>query len=266
VIAATRWGVRAVAVLAAVWWCCAPPAAGAADGDVGAGPWVWPTSGSGAVAAEVARRFEPPARPWLSGHRGVDLAAAAGSTVRAAGEGVVTFVGVVAGRGVVVVAHADGTRTTYEPVLSRRRVGERVAAGDAIGRLAGAGGHCLPRSCLHWGRLRGDVYLDPLALLGRSGPPVLLPVWRPEGSAGALGTGTTGRAPQRDAWTGVPADASQPRVTGRPGRGPPTGGSPRPGAAWGAAGLLGAALVAAYRRPPVRRPQSRAGRSAASRR
>jgi hypothetical protein len=265
VIAATRWGLRAVTALAAVWWCCAPQAAPAADGDVGAGPWVWPTSGSGAVAAEVARRFEPPARPWLPGHRGVDLVAAAGSTVRAAGEGVVTFAGVVAGRGVVVVGHADGTRTTYEPVLSRRRVGERIGAGAAIGRLAAAGGHCLPRSCLHWGRLRGDVYLDPLALLGRLGPPVLLPVWRPEVSAGGLGPGTTGRGPRRDAWTGVPADASWPRVAGRPERGPPTGG-PRPGAALGAAGLLGAALVAAYRRPGVRRPQSRPGRSSASRR
>jgi hypothetical protein len=64
----------------------------------------------------MVRRFDPPPRPWLPGHRGVDLAADPGAPVYAAGPGVVRFAGEVAGRGVVSVDHAGGLRTTYEPV------------------------------------------------------------------------------------------------------------------------------------------------------
>jgi murein DD-endopeptidase MepM/ murein hydrolase activator NlpD len=116
--------------------------------------------------ARVVRRFDPPPQPWLAGHRGVDLAAPAGSVVRAAGAGVIVFSGPVAGRGVVSVAHPDGLRTTYEPVVSERRVGEVVAAGAEIGRLAGGHPGCPVVACLHWGLRRGPVYLDPLTLLG----------------------------------------------------------------------------------------------------
>lgn len=148
--------------------------------------WVWPTSGAEAPAPQIARRFESPVQQWSPGHRGADLVAADGSGVHAAGAGVVSFAGSVAGRGVVVVGHPDGTRTTYEPVLATVRVGTAVPAGQLLGALSPAGGHCLPRVCLHWGRLRGEIYLNPLALLGRLGPPRLLPVWAP-GSAGGAG-------------------------------------------------------------------------------
>jgi hypothetical protein len=46
------------------------------------------------------------------------------------------------------------------------RVGDLVSAGTPIGVLSLAGSHCLPASCLHWGWLRGRVYLDPLDLVG----------------------------------------------------------------------------------------------------
>ena len=77
---------------------------------------------------------------------------------------------------VVTVAHAGGVRTTYEPVTASVRVGEEVAAGDDLGVLA-TGSHC-PTACLHWGALRGDVYIDPLSLLRPAAPPVLLPLGR----------------------------------------------------------------------------------------
>src|SRR5690349_22598605 len=76
------------------------------------GAFGWPVDG-----ARVVRRFDPPARPWLPGHRGADLAAAPGAVIRAAGAGTIVFSGRVAGRGVVSVAHPGGLRTTYEPVL-----------------------------------------------------------------------------------------------------------------------------------------------------
>lgn len=131
----------------------------------------WPL----APAPELVARFDPPASDWGSGHRGVDLLGASGQSVRAALPGRVSFAGRIAGRGIVVVDHGD-TRTTYEPVRSTREVGATVAAGARIGRLELFGSHCFPRSCLHWGWIRGTTYLDPLLLVG-AGPVRLLPLW-----------------------------------------------------------------------------------------
>jgi murein DD-endopeptidase MepM/ murein hydrolase activator NlpD len=114
----------------------------------------------------VVRRFDPPPRPWLAGHRGVDLAASPSVPVRAAGAGTVVFAGEVAGRGVVSIAHPGGLRTTYEPVTPGVVAGDKVALGDPIGLLAGDHPGCPAAACLHWGLRRADVYLDPLVLLG----------------------------------------------------------------------------------------------------
>jgi murein DD-endopeptidase MepM/ murein hydrolase activator NlpD len=139
---------------------------------------------------EVVSAFDPPDSPWGAGHRGVDLVGDPGARVRSALPGVVGFAGPLAGRGVVVVVHGD-TRTTYEPVTASVTVGDRVAAGGPIGRLDPSGGHCPPRTCLHWGWLRGDTYLDPLLLVG-AGPVRLLPLWRPD-PAPALSSLPAGR-------------------------------------------------------------------------
>ncbi|NYD42411.1 M23 family metallopeptidase [Nocardioides panaciterrulae] len=125
---------------------------------------------------QVVAGFDPPGSPWGAGHRGVDLLGRPGQSVHSALAGVVTFAGVIAGRGVVVVDHGE-TRTTYEPVRAAVTVGTPLAAGDRLGILEGAGSHCLPRTCLHWGWLRGPAYLDPLRLVG-AGPVRLLPLWR----------------------------------------------------------------------------------------
>jgi murein DD-endopeptidase MepM/ murein hydrolase activator NlpD len=114
----------------------------------------------------VLRPFDHPARPWLAGHRGVDLAMPVGAEVHAAGSGIVVAAGPVAGRPVVSVAHPDGLRTTYEPVSPAVRPGDAVRAGDVLGVLA-APGHC-GDGCLHWGvRRAADDYVDPMLLLGR---------------------------------------------------------------------------------------------------
>jgi murein DD-endopeptidase MepM/ murein hydrolase activator NlpD len=133
--------------------------------------WRWPIAGDPAVI----RRFDPPAQPWLAGHRGVDLAGRPGAEVRAAGPGTVGYAGTAGGRGVVTILHAGGLRTTYLPVRPVVRPGQAVAAGQAVGVLESVAGHCRD-TCLHWGLLRGDVYLDPLTLFG-SGQVRLLPVW-----------------------------------------------------------------------------------------
>jgi murein DD-endopeptidase MepM/ murein hydrolase activator NlpD len=122
---------------------------------------VWPLD----PRPEVLDRFDPPAERWKAGHRGVDLVGRIGQDVRAARAGTIAFAGRIAGRGVVVVSHG-GTRTTYEPVSASVRVGQHVSAGERIGSLQLFGSHCLPGACLHWGLLRGEVYLDPLSLVG----------------------------------------------------------------------------------------------------
>lgn len=134
--------------------------------------WRWPLVG----VPTVLRPFQPPATPYAAGHRGVDLAAPVGAPVLAAGAGVIGYAGVIAGRGVVTVVHGP-LRTTYEPVTAVVRVGQPVTAGQPIGRLEPPTGHCgAGRPCLHWGLLRGDIYLNPLALLGLAHS-ILLPVW-----------------------------------------------------------------------------------------
>lgn len=123
-----------------------------------------PGGGIAPVPGRVATGFDPPAERWGTGHRGVDLRASAGSTVRAPAAGVVSFAGRVAGRGVVVVDHGE-VRSTLEPVRATVAVGRTVAAGDPVGVLE-PGHDCGPGApCLHWGLRRGEEYLDPLSLL-----------------------------------------------------------------------------------------------------
>ena len=114
------------------------------------------------VPGAVLRQFLPPATRYGAGHRGVDLAAAAGEPVVAAMGGIVSFAAPVAGVGWVTVDHGGGLNTTYGPIDPRAvRAGQRVAAGTLLGFLAGGSTH------LDWGaRLEGE-YLDPLTLLGR---------------------------------------------------------------------------------------------------
>lgn len=135
---------------------------------------VWPLD----PRPQLVEGFSPPATTWGSGHRGVDLLGHLGQRVRAAEAGTVTFAGRLAGRGVVVVDHGS-TRTTYEPVAASVHVGDVVDAGAGIGTLQLFGSHCFPRSCLHWGLIRGTTYLDPLSLVGaRPARPVrLLPLF-----------------------------------------------------------------------------------------
>ncbi|MCC2321946.1 murein hydrolase activator EnvC family protein [Cellulomonas xiejunii] len=138
-----------------------------------AGVYRLPLDGPG----RVLRPFDPPPRPWLAGHRGVDLSAPADGQVRAPAAGVVSFAGLVAGRGVVSVLHDDGRRSSLEPVSATLPAGTRVVAGDPLGTVAGDAHGGVPGGpALHWGVREGDVYVDPWALLPGRGPVVLLPL------------------------------------------------------------------------------------------
>lgn len=184
---------------------------GTAAGGGGGGDRAWPVAPAGGLRRPVVERgFDPPAVPWAAGHRGVDLRAGPGAPVRAAAPGKVSYAGVVAGRPVVAIALAGGLRITYQPVKASVAVGDEVGAGQVVGVLTEGPWHC-PGGCLHWGLLRGEVYLDPLSLLPdgmlRGGPSRLLPVFGvplPEGD----GTAGQPRTPRRAIVTAASAMAS----------------------------------------------------------
>lgn len=180
--------------------------------------WGWPLAGT----PVVDRAFDPPRTTYGAGHRGVDLRAAAGTAVRAAGAGTVSYVGLLAGRGVVTVTHTGGLRTTYEPVASSVRLGETVGLGARLGTVTTGHASCrLGTTCLHWGLLRGATYLDPLSLLGLARVR-LLPLGarahggaRPDGArrdgrvAHSTRAGQAGPTP----WRPTPSDAAGAAVT-----------------------------------------------------
>ena len=120
---------------------------------------------AGVGPVDVVHAFDRPPRDWIPGHRGVDIRAEAGSTIRAPSSGVVTFSGSVAGRGVLVVTHRLGLRSSFEPIADAVPVGTSVVARGRLGVLANTAGHCDPSSCLHWGVRLGEEYLDPMSLI-----------------------------------------------------------------------------------------------------
>lgn len=128
---------------------------------------IWP-----AQPPDLERDFEAPEQ-YGPGHRGVDLLVRPGQVVRAARAGRIQFVGRVAGRSVIVIAHTGDLRTTYLPVSPLVQTGDHVTAGDPIGQVT-AGSHCRAGPCLHWGARHGDTYIDPVSLL--PGQVVLLPM------------------------------------------------------------------------------------------
>ncbi|MGH2540974.1 MAG: murein hydrolase activator EnvC family protein [Actinomycetota bacterium] len=124
-----------------------------------AGPWGWPVTGP------VIRGFDPPASPYGSGHRGIDIAAPVGSEVVAPADGVVAFAGPVGGHLFLTIDHGGGLESTYSwlSALSVRR-GDAVVGGQPVA-LTGPGHAGGPIPSLHLGVRLDDAYVDPLDYL-----------------------------------------------------------------------------------------------------
>ena len=151
-------------------------------------------SPTAASRPQVIRTFEKPAERWSAGHRGVDLAVPEHDRrVYAPAPGKVVFSGTVVNRKVLVIAHPDGRRSTFEPMDEALPVGTTVAAGEVIGTVATTSGgdseHPYRRCstpCLYWGVRQGGArgdgsgkdaeYINPMSLLGSKEPSILLPV------------------------------------------------------------------------------------------
>jgi membrane protein related to metalloendopeptidase len=142
----------------------------------------------------VIRPFENPAQRWSAGHRGVDLAVPENDRrVYTPAPGKVVFSGTVVNRKVLVLAHPDGRRSTFEPMDEALPVGTTVTAGEVIGTVATTSGGNSERPyrrcstpCLYWGVRQGGArgdgsgktaeYINPMSLLGSKEPSILLPV------------------------------------------------------------------------------------------
>jgi murein DD-endopeptidase MepM/ murein hydrolase activator NlpD len=123
------------------------------------GAWLWPVTGP------VIEAFDPPDSPFGSGHRGIDIAAPAGTDVVAPADGTVTFAGPVGGRRFVTIDHGGGLRSTVSFVEDLRvRAGDAVHAGDVVASSGtGHAGAAVPH--VHLGVRIGDTYVDPMAYL-----------------------------------------------------------------------------------------------------
>ncbi len=102
-------------------------------------------------------------------HRGVDLAAPAGTPVRAMADGRVRFAGRMGGYGRVVwLEHGPDLLTVYAHLARIRvRSGDRVRRGEVVGVSGASGDVSGPH--LHFEVWRWGRPVDPVPLLG--GPP-----------------------------------------------------------------------------------------------
>jgi murein DD-endopeptidase MepM/ murein hydrolase activator NlpD len=168
-VAARSIRLSCLAILLALVLSLVSPASSTAASAAGATPrWGWPVS----APHRIIRPFVAPETAYSAGHRGIDIASAAGSPVFAPEDGVVYFVGVVVDRPVLSIRHSGGLVSSFEPVDSTLVAGAAVRRGDTVATVAS--GHCAS-GCLHFGvRLFGQ-YVSPLNYLGGIPRSVLLP-------------------------------------------------------------------------------------------
>lgn len=131
----------------------------------------WPMSGN------VTQNFgctgfswEPPLGDCPHFHRGIDIVAAKGTKVRAAGAGVVAYIGWNYADGadpawIVIIAHADNLQTWYAHLSPKYPVkkGQHVQAGQVIG-YEGNTGHSTGAH-LHWAVMFNGDFVNPRLFL-----------------------------------------------------------------------------------------------------
>ncbi len=138
------------------------------------GTFSWPMRGT--ITQEFGCTgfiYEPPLGSCAHFHRGIDIAAPSGTRIRAAGDGVIVFVGYNPydrpgdQAWIVVIAHAQNLQTWYGHLQPRIPGGvyrgAHVATGQLIG-YEGCTGNCTGPH-LHWGVLLNDTWVNPRLFL-----------------------------------------------------------------------------------------------------
>lgn len=148
---------------------------GAAAADGGTGAWPWPLLGA------VITPYRNGSDRYAAGqHRGLDIAAPAGTQVRAIVDGRVSFAGALPDGGVTVTVRSrDGAYLVSSLHLASRTVarGESVAAGTVLGAVGTSGRRSAVVPHLHLSVRRAEdrAYLDPMTLLGAPRLPAAVP-------------------------------------------------------------------------------------------
>ena len=131
-------------------------------------PAIYRSAGSQAQAIPVAGTVSSPfgmrrhpITDQVQMHEGTDIAAPAGSPIRAFRDGVVEYAGRAEGYGnIVVLRHADGMKTLYGHNQENLvQAGDRVRAGQTIGRVGSTGRSTGPH--LHFEIVREGERVDP---------------------------------------------------------------------------------------------------------
>lgn len=129
----------------------------------------WPVPASGGITLGYGGTYLRDGSQAV--HRGIDIAAPAGSPVRSAQEGEVSFAGLVPGGSgqvyAVSVRTSQGLTVTCMPLeCASVAAGDEIAAGDELGVLAANGDVSSPASHVHLSVRREQAYLDPMLVLG----------------------------------------------------------------------------------------------------
>ena len=204
-------------------------AVAALAGAAPAGAWSWPVDGP------VLQAFSLGANPYAGGlHRGVDIAAAAGSVVRAPAAGEISFSGTVPHGGkTLTIRTADGWSVTLVHLgsLGARR-GERVDERDPVGTVGPSGDVEHAEPYVHLGVRRTDEehgYVDPLLLLPER-PASAASAEQPKATAPAAAAAVppSSAAAAPPAATGAPAPPPTAPATAAPTETADGGASPAP--------------------------------------
>lgn len=126
---------------------------------------IWPASYR-IVNSEFGFRMHPIHKRKIF-HEGIDIGGGRGSTVYAAGDGRVSFVGWMRGYGkIIVMRHQDGITTRYAHLSNTRVIrGQRVEQGQMIGAIGATGLATGPN--LHFEVRKNGLPQDPLTYLRR---------------------------------------------------------------------------------------------------
>lgn len=124
-------------------------------------PFIVPVSGPVTSPFGIGRAYNGGAVTGF--HPGTDIAADAGTPVRAAASGRVAFMGLLPSRGLsVIIDHGLGVFTGYHH-LSKTNVtlGQSVTQGEAIGEIGSTGASTGPH--LHWELIVGGLNVDAMS-------------------------------------------------------------------------------------------------------
>lgn len=127
-------------------------------------PSFWPMQGR--LTSPFGTRSNPTGR-GTEMHTGIDIANRSGTSIYAAGDGVVTFAGYKSGWGrMILISHGYGYVTQYahnSTILVKE--GQRVTKGEMIAKCGSTGRTTGPH--LHFGLQLNGKWVDPMSMLKR---------------------------------------------------------------------------------------------------